>query len=470
MSGDVLLSATRSVCPECLRVVDAFRVQRGEDVVLRKGCPEHGWFEATLWRGEPPHGSWKNVKTPSYPRVPFTAVRDGCPWDCGLCPEHRQHTCTALIEVTERCDLRCAFCFADGGKKSAADDLPVRAIRGSFEKLLVAGGPYNIQLSGGEPTLRDDLPEIVELGRSLGFDFIQVNTNGLRLARESGYARVLKEAGVASVFLQFDGMKDAVYEKLRGRPLLKEKMTAVERCAECDLAVVLVPTVVPGVNADCMGEVLRYGLRWAPTVRGVHFQPVSYFGRHPGVPGDAERITIPEILRAIETQTDGAIQASHFKPPGCENAWCSFHGNFVLMEGGELHALTRHDAMGAGAAPCRCKPEPAEAGAAASRRFVSRSWASPAKLSAAWKKEDLEGVRVASAGPSLGGWDALLDRARTHSFCVSGMAFQDAWSLDLERLKDCCIHVVHPDGRIIPFCAYNLTDARGRSVYRPGKR
>jgi hypothetical protein len=326
-------------------------------------------------------------------------------------------------------------------------------IRSAYERLLLAGAPCNVQISGGEPTLREDLPEIVALGRSMGFGFIQVDTNGLRLARQPDYARQLKEAGTASVFLQFDGMQDSVYEKLRGRPLLKEKLEAVEHCRSHGLGVVLVPTLVPGVNLHQIGDIIRFGMRHIPMVRGVHFQPVSYFGRFPAPPEDAGRITIPEVLREIRDQTRGSISAESFKPPGCENAYCSFHGNFVLMENGELRPLTRH-------APGKlcCNPESAEGGAVKARRFVSRFWRAPSA--------ETPRACATHASASLGGWDEFLERARTHSFCISGMVFQDAWNLDLERLKECCIHVVHPDGRLIPFCAYNLTDSRGRSIHR----
>jgi hypothetical protein len=211
---------------------------------------------------------------------------------------------------------------------------------------------------------------------------------------------------------------------------------------------------VPGVNDRQIGTIIDYALQHLPTVRGVHFQPVSYFGRFPAPPQDGGRLTIPEILREIETQTGGRIRVENFKPPGCENAWCSFHGNFVLLEDGELRAWTRHSPAGS----C-CAPQSAAVGASKTRRFVSQFWAPPRPTEI--------GAGAGNAGPSLGGWDSFLERARTHAFCISGMAFQDAWNLDLERLKDCCIHVVHPDGRLIPFCAYNLTDRQGRALYRP---
>ncbi len=451
MMEAVYLSETQSICLECFTAIPARRVARGKRVYLRKTCPEHGSFEAVIWRGHPPYSSWVRPKTPSYPKDPFTLVEKGCPLDCGLCAEHRQHTCTALIEVTQRCNLRCAFCFADAGNNPVVDPA-LEDLKGQFDRLFASAGPCNVQLSGGEPTLRDDLPEIVVLGRSSGFSFIQINTNGLRLAMEPSYVKALKEAGLASVFLQFDSMEDTVYRKLRGRELFREKRLAIEHCAENGIGVVLVPTLVPGVNTDQIGVIIEFALRELPAIRGVHFQPVSYFGRYPAPPGDEDRITIPEIITAIETQTHGRIRAEHFKPPGCENALCSFHGNFVLQTDGELRPWTQCKSE-----DCGCKPIQAADGAAKARRFVTQFWSRPQEL-------QLSSMMVKA--PSLGAWDDFLIRARTHSLCISGMAFQDAWTLDLERLKDCCIHVVHPDGRLIPFCAYNVTDSEGRSYYR----
>ncbi len=355
--GELGLSTTESVCPECLARIPAWRILRGGDVYLRKTCPEHGQFEAVLWRGEPAYTSWVRPKIPAYPKNPFTAVDRGCPYDCGLCPEHRQHTCTALLEVTQRCDLGCAFCFARSGSH-AAPDPGIEVIEGWYQRLLDAGGPYNVQLSGGEPSLRDDLPEIVALGRSLGFGFIQINTNGLRLARDRDYVRRLREAGLASVFLQFDGTENAIYETLRGRRLLAAKWAAIEACAEEGLGVVLVPTLVPGVNTHNIGDMVLFALEQLPAVRGIHFQPVSYFGRYPQSPVDGDRVTLPEVIRAIEAQTDGLVSRESFKPSGCENATCSFHANFVSLPDGSLISWTRHQDPSS----CCCQPERAEEG------------------------------------------------------------------------------------------------------------
>ena len=453
VGNGVVLSHTESVCPECLARIPAMRVADGDRVLLRKTCPDHGLFETVIWRGEPSYASWSRPKAPSYPKVPQTAVAGGCPWDCGLCPEHRQQTCCTLLEVTQRCNLRCPVCFADAGKQAGNEpDLP--EMRRRFEALLAAAGPCNVQLSGGEPTVRDDLPEIIALGRAIGFDFIQLNTNGLRLAREPDYGRRLKEAGLSCVFLQFDGLDDEVSVKLRGRPLSREKEQAVAHCRELELGVILVPTLVPEVNVHLIGPIIEYAIERLPGVRGVHFQPVSYFGRYSGLSQGPCRITIPEIITEIEKQTRGLIRVEHFRPPGAEHSHCSFHGNFVLMPEGELKPWTVPNA----GQSC-CGGETAGLGVLKAQQFQRQFWTSPAGSG-----------RPMAEGLSLGGWDLFLERLRTHSFCVSGMAFQDAWTLDLERLMGCHLHVLHPDGRLIPFCAYNLTDSQGHAVYRNGSR
>jgi uncharacterized radical SAM superfamily Fe-S cluster-containing enzyme len=445
----VVLAQTQSLCPECLARIPALKVAVGHDVYLSKTCPEHGESRVVIWRGEPSYTDWARPKIPVYPHVKATTIEKGCPFDCGLCPDHRQQTCTALLEITQRCDLRCSYCFADSGNGNCSDP-DMSLVRSWLEALLASGHPCNLQLSGGEPTVRDDLPEIVALACAMGFQFIQLNTNGLRLARDPSLVESLKKAGLASVFLQFDGTDDKIHRALRGGPFLKAKLEAIHNCRQQELGVILVPTLVPHVNTDNIGDMIRFAFEHIGVVRGIHFQPVSYFGRYPGPPADTDRLTLPEVVRNLESQTSGLVRAGNFGPPGCENALCSFHGNFVLMPDDSVAPLTRYQPSDS----C-CLPAKASDGAHKSRKFVSEHWSFP-RMSKSGKE---------NKGLSLGEWDILLQRADTHMLCISGMAFQDVWNVDLERLKDCCIHVVRHDGRIVPFCAYNLTGSRGGFLY-----
>ncbi len=314
-----ILAHTQSLCPRCLKRIPAVRMACGEDIFLVKHCPQHGEFKTRIWQGnDPSYDGWLRPKTPTSPQWAATTVDRGCPFDCGLCPEHRQHTCTALLEVTFRCNLNCPVCYADAGYagQSAQDDPGLDVIENWYRSVKRSSGTCNIQLSGGEPTVRDDLPDIIRMGHRLDFGFIQINTNGLRLASDEDYVKALKHAGLNSVFLQFDGTEDAIYRAVRGRPLVSIKQRAIENCERHDIGVVLVPTLLPDVNTHNIGEIIRFGMNASPSVRGIHFQPISYFGRYPQPPEDNRRWTLPKIMRAIEQQTGRLMQVHHFRPPG----------------------------------------------------------------------------------------------------------------------------------------------------------
>ena len=458
MEGD----ATESLCPVCLNRIAAKRVARGERVELVKTCPDHGEFKAVIWNGRPGMKEWRRPKTPLLLRPVQRETQRGCPFDCGLCREHRQRSCTVLLEVTRRCNMQCAVCFA-GSHPGDAVDPGLEEIRDWYQRALRMSPGSNIQLSGGEPTVRDDLPEIVAAGREIGFGFIQLNTNGIRLANDTEYLKALKDAGLASVFLQFDGIDDAVYLKLRGRELTEIKRRAIDACARHGVGVVLVPTLVPGVNTHQIGALLRRAVGLSPTVRGVHFQPVSYFGRYPQQINGASRITLPELMAAIEHQSAGMFKAVDFRPPGCENTWCSFHADYLTLPGCKVRLLQPPEPF-----PGCCTPIPAEEGALRSMAHVARQWAAPPSGSAGSDPVTAGNPPCVSDSPGGGPMrlDDFLNRARSRTFTVSAMAFQDAWTMDLERLRDCCIHVLDPRRGLVPFCAYNVTAVDGRALYR----
>lgn len=447
---------TGSVCPICLAPLPALRAREGTDVYLAKSCPEHGEFRTVIWRGPPEFESWWSSRPPVRPEHPQTATNKGCPHDCGLCSQHAQRSCCVLLELTSRCNLGCPVCFASAGETPAPDPT-LAEIEGWYRLLLDSAGVCNIQLSGGEPTLRDDLADLITLGRRLGFSFFQLNTNGLRLAAQPGYAAHLRDAGLSTVFLQFDGLDDDVYHALRGAPLLEIKETAIAECGRAGLGVVLVPTLVPGVNTGQIGRIIRYAIDGLPYIRGVHFQPISYFGRYPEPPADGDRYTLPELLRDLEEQTDGLIPMAGFCPSGCEHSLCSFHGDFLLLPGGRVRTLSDPQRP----SPCCCA-EDAPAAVAKARDYVARRWSLDA---AAMDSRDTCGC---GSDDDISSLDAFLNRMRTHRFTITAMAFQDAWTLDLERLRSCCVHVVAPgpEPRIVPFCSYNLTDSAGNALHR----
>ena len=437
----MIFGRTKSVCPVCLRVLDAQKRAEKDGVYLDKTCPEHGSFSALIWEGNlASYTAWNRENRAVDPPRQGKEPSKGCPLDCGLCTAHQRKGCCVLLELTRRCDLRCPVCFASAGE---GGDMSLEEIAAQYDYLMAHGGPFNIQLSGGEPTMRDDLGEIIRLGREKGFTFFQLNTNGLRLAAEPAYARELKAAGLSTVFLQFDALDDGVYEILRGRALLKEKLRCVENCAAASLGVVLVPVIAAGVNEGQLWPIVRYALDNSPAVRGVHIQPLSYFGRC-ALERPARPLTIPAVLRLLETRSGGLLRAADFSGGGAENPYCSFHAAYRIQADGSLKVLPRRDADGS----C-CT------GSDDSRVSVAEQWS---------------GESCCCGGGSdmteTSAFDEFLNEVRRRTFTVSGMVFQDAWNLDLERLRRC--HICEADARygMVPFCAYNLTAEDGRTLYR----
>jgi len=449
------LGATESVCPTCLATVAAERFAEGDVVYLRKTCPDHGAVVTPIWRGLDSYLRWGLApRAYSPPSVAATPVERGCPHDCGLCSDHRQQSCCVLLEVTSRCDLACPVCYASASRKGV--DASLDEIEGWLDTLAEAGGRVHIQLSGGEPTTRDDLPEIVARVRARGFEFVQLNTNGVRLAREPAYLAALAAAGLDCVFLQFDGVTEGVYRRLRGAKLMRLKAQAVSNCGVAGVGVVLTPTLVPGVNVGEIGAIVDFAVAHMPAVRAVHFQPVSYFGRCLAEPDAASRITLPEVMEALIAHSGGTIRLDDFRPGSAENPYCSFSGRFIVDPDGRMRpaAEARSSCCGAAVEPQRsscCESARPSPDVARERRYVAGQWS--------------RADRAAAPVAGLGAFDAFL-AGQQRTLGLSGMAFQDAWTLDLDRLRQCHIHVVSPDRRVIPFCAYNLTSRDGRPLYR----
>lgn len=422
--GPVLFRRTRSVCPVCLRNLPAALV-RGDDgrVFLEKTCPDHGTFRALVWEGRTDFSDWLSGTDPLAPDAGLA-----CPQNCGLCPEHESDSCCVLLEVTRRCDLHCAFCFADGGSSDLEPSLEdcEKAIRDIVRQ---CGSPL-LQLSGGEPTLRDDLPELAAFAKEAGCSYVQVNTNGLRLARDAGYVHALAGAGTDIVFLQFDGTDDRIYKALRGRELFREKEKAIEACGEAGIGVTLVPTVVRGVNDDSLGDIVRYAVSHAPAVRAVHFQPVSYFGRCPGKPSDEGRYTLDRLMADLSAQA--AIPFTSFLPSRCDHPLCGFHASFLIRPDGSLRPLA---SVGQNTESRSARDN---------REYVARRW----------RRAEDKGPAPAYADEM--DLDSFLYHLRHRSLTLSAMAFQDASNLNVERLHRCSLHV-YDDGVIKPFCAKYLT-------------
>ena len=262
----IFTDLTRSLCPVCRRVVDAQVLLRGGAVYLRKHCPEHGWHEALVSTD----AAWytRALKYNKPGAIPYdfaTDVQAGCPHDCGLCPEHQQHTCVGVIEVTSRCNLACDACFAAAG---GGYDLSLAQVEAILDRLIVTEGqPEVVQLSGGEPTIHPQILGILAAAKRRDIRHVMLNTNGLRLAQDREFVHQLAKVD-PTIYLQFDGLCASTYQALRGADLSSVKQRALDNLTDVGMNVVLVATIVQGVNEDEIGDILRYGLRH-PAVHGV---------------------------------------------------------------------------------------------------------------------------------------------------------------------------------------------------------
>ncbi len=441
-ADSIFYELTRSICPVCKRVIDAQVHLKEGRVLMRKRCPEHGWFEALLSSDAEGYvNSLKYNKPGTIPLEFTTDVKDGCPYDCGLCPEHKQHTCLALIEVNTGCNLACPICFADAGP---GYNLTLEQVEFMLDQFVrTEGDPEVVQFSGGEPTLHPQLFDMIRMARRKGIRHIMVNTNGRRIARDPEWARKLAELN-PMIYLQFDGLEDQTYMALRGEPLLEEKLAALDTLAELDLNTILVAAVERGVNEHEVGALVQFGLDH-PAVRGVNFQPVTHTGRH--LPFDPmDRVTIPEVIQRIQDQTDSLFMKSDFVPVPCCHPGCQSI-TYAYVEDSQVTPLPRlinvDDYLD---------------------YITNRSWPDPSEdvkhaLEALWSSSALPGTDAVAAQFTCASCNADLaisneDLAK-RIFAISIKEFMDAYTFDIKKLMKCCVEIIAPDGRMIPFCAYN---------------
>ena len=445
-ADSIFYELTRSLCPECGDVINAEIHLKENKVYMRKRCRTHGNFEALISSDAEAYvNSLKFNKPGTYPIETTTEIKDGCPHDCGLCPDHKQHTCLALIEVNTGCDLACPTCFANAGPGYNLTMEQVEFMLDSFIRM--EGDPEVVQFSGGEPTLHPQLIAMVRMAQEKGIKHTMVNTNGLRFARDPEWSKALAELR-PMIYLQFDGLEDETYVKLRGEPLLERKMAALDRLAELDLATILVAAIERDVNEHEVGNLVRFALEH-PAVRGINFQPVTHTGRHQ--PFDpTNRVTIPEVIGLIDRDMGGTFVKSDFVPVPCCHPGCQSI-TYAYVDGDEVVPLPRilnvDDYLD---------------------YITNRAIAAPWPENAGDIQQALEGLWSATAVP---GTDAVAERFECascnldiplaghnlakHVFAISVKDFMDRYTFDVKKVMKCCVGILTPDGRMIPFCAYN---------------
>ena len=440
---------TRSICPECRRPIDAQILLRDGNVYMRKRCPDHGRFEALVYADADAYVRNARFNKPGTIPLAFNhEVRDGCPYDCGLCPEHQQHACLGIIEVNSACNMECPLCFANAGP---GFNLTLGEVEGILDDLVrTEGRPEVVQFSGGEPSIHPQIIEMMAAAHTRGVRHVMLNTNGKRIARDDGFVERLAELQPA-VYFQFDGFEERTYAVIRGEPrILPEKLRALDRLAEIGCPVILVPAVERGVNEHELGRIVRFGIEH-PAVRGINFQPAFHAGRHMAH-DPLQRITIPDVLRSLEQQTDRLFLVSDFVPVPCCFPTCN-SVTYAYVDGDTVLPLTRvlnveeHLDYITNRAMVDLNEE--------TRGALERLWSSSAVPGAARESEDFA---LSCAACDLSGLD--IGGVAKRMFMVMLQDFMDPWTFNQKNLMKCCKEFLLPGGHQIPFCAYNTIGYR----------
>jgi uncharacterized radical SAM superfamily Fe-S cluster-containing enzyme len=449
------LGTTRSLCPACRRLVDAKIVVRQGRVYFRKHCPEHGAVEDFVCSDVAYFDRHELSQPARLPRAFGTRPDKGCPYDCGLCSEHEQHTCIALVEITSNCNLKCPMCFAESGLGGTNVDFATYT-RMVDRYVHLEGVADVLQLSGGEPTLHPDLVRMLRYACEQPIQAVMVNTNGIRLAHDDALvAELARMRDRLEIYLQFDGFDERTSQALRGEALVETKLRAIETLARHDLRCTLVCTVDGNTNLHEVGRVLRFGLE-RPIVRGVSYQLATYCGRHPA-PGDLERrATMPDLVKALASQAPDLLAESDFFPLPCAHPNC--HSMGYLYRGGDkpvpinrLIDVRKHVDLIANSIVYT----PARA-----RQLVARYLESAGGCGCGpggcggngAAGTDLDEFVVKALAGKLGGAEV---------FRVTLTAFLDVHNFDTRRVMKCCLAHLLPSGHVVPFCAYN-------TLYRDG--
>jgi uncharacterized radical SAM superfamily Fe-S cluster-containing enzyme len=446
----VFLGQTTSLCETCLALVPAKILQEKGCVYYLKRCREHG-VQKTLVSTDAAY--WKCcrdfLKPGDLPLRFHTRIDKGCPYDCGLCPDHEQHSCLALIEVNEHCNLTCPTCFASSS--------PLRAGQRSLAEvermldLLVEseGQPDLLQISGGEPTLHPQILEILHAARRRPIRHVMLNTNGIRLAQDPDFVAALAEMKRAfEVYLQFDALSREALQTIRGADLRRVRERALDALDAAGISTTLVCVIRKGVNDDEIGDVLRHA-QSRSCVRGVTLQPVQDAGRNDGFDPEQNRIVLSEIRRAVIDQW-GVFGDDDMIPLPCNPDAISI--GYGLRVAGEVLPVTHlfPQEVLVQAAPNSVTFE----GQPVMRRLLTEllSLSCAGQQSANVLHEVLCCLPQVEV-PAQIGYDRV--------FRVTVVSFLDRFNFCLAGVKRSCIHFVTDDGRIIPLDTYNL-------FHRPG--
>jgi hypothetical protein len=469
-----------SVCPECMIRIPMRIYEKDGVVYLEKTCPQHGKFEDVYW-GDAElfrwfYDNWYNARyLGSGLENPHTRTEKGCPFDCGICPQHKTPTILGIIDVTNRCNMACPVCFAYAGASNYVYEPSFEQIV-DMVKLLRNNSPWAcnaLQFSGGEPTVRNDLPKLISEAKKAGMSHIEVNTNGLRIAEDVDYFKQLLDAGLSTLYLQFDGLREDIYKATRARTgLVPVKQRVIENAREIGLdSLVLVVTLAKGVNDGDLGEIVDYAVKNHDVVRCVNVQPVSMAGRLQKDEMRRMRITIPDAMKDFEGQTNGIVSRWDWRPVNWPVPMTKGMG---VIKGKLYPDFTMHPMCGAATFLVVEKDGSYEPimNYVDVDKFAEIFW--DVYYSGAKGKKTMAKLKMLKLLPmaksgfvrglikdviTKGSYEALGDFMR-RIVMIGIMHFQDVWNFDLDRVQKCAIHYVTPDMKVRSFCTYN-------SVHRP---
>ena len=488
-----LPKTVESMCPQCARLLPARLYEHAGQVRMEKICPDHGRFEDVYWgdaqlylKAEQFHyGDGEGVENPN------AAATSRCPDQCGLCGDHASNTALGNIDLTNRCNLRCPICFASA-------DAAGYVYEPTYEQVLEMLGTYRamrpsparaVQFSGGEPTLHPRFLDILRAAKQRGFSHLQIATNGLRFAGEPDFAKRCEDAGLHDIYLQFDGLTDDVYKKTRGQALMAEKMKAIEAIMATDMKIVLVPTIVRGLNDHQVGDIVRFALERIETIAGISFQPVAFTGRISTEERMAQRYTLTDLAHDVSRQTGITKPYEDWYPLACVQPFtrlvAAIRGQANIVMSCHPHcSLGTYLFVGSDG---KAVPVPqffdlkgllddmwalAQKAEVSRVKFFQKAQAFLA-LRKHWRQDG------APAGMTFEGWlhtlngmvDKKVGRGRAgkktfRSLLVAGMHFMDRYNYDTARSQRCVIHYAGPDGKLYPFCTYNAGPTHRRTVER----
>jgi uncharacterized radical SAM superfamily Fe-S cluster-containing enzyme len=487
--GRGLPKETESICPECKKVIKARLFEEDGKVLIEKTCPFHGDFNDVYWSDVEMYlkaEKWIFEEGRGLEN-PLVQDADSCPYDCGICNMHMSHSVLGNIDLTNRCNLLCPICFANAKAKGYVYEPSFPDIVKMLETLRKERPApcAAVQFSGGEPTISPHFINAIKKAREMGFAHIQTATNGISFT-DPDFAFQCKDAGLHTLYLQFDGFNDEIYRKTRGRPLLETKLQAIENIRKAKMKIVFVPTIIRGINNDQVGEILKFAIENVDVTSGISYQPIAFTGRTPLEERIKMRYTLCDLAHDIEKQT-GIVQAKKdWYPLSFVSPISRLISN---LQGRETTIITCHPHCSLATylfVDEDRKPTPATEFIDVERMFTQLD-----KISKGLKKSRFKSFsKIRALNAIKGCFDAgkapkgltfekflfsvegLIDRKVGRkegkdqpykTLLIMGMHFQDSFNLDLNRLKRCVIHYSAPNHRLYPFCAYN-SGANFRSV------